>query len=369
MSGRNGTPIKRESPNGKQEAIDRKRSLRHDDSGADKPQFLKSISLMTWCIDWQTDFYAQRVQGILNIIREKEPDIIFLQGIKKKGEEDAEAMIRHQLERDYHVQVGSNESATTKTSWLVTLIKRSVSPQTPEMAASCGLQSGQYRRTLFQMRIRIDGHNFRFINVHMDCSDQDKMLSPKKQGIRVDQIKQMMQTARDEAATGVVIFGGNLNIRDNEERPQFFPDEDDQAIIQQADAWECAEAFATGGKEEHRWTWDTRVNDIFGKKRYPKEERDGFRFDRIYSLDSHKLEVSTEWFELLGKQKLLVRRVMQHEGQDVVAIPPANATGGDGAGAGHGTDWAETFLSDHFGIFTTFRVVDKSTNKGSEPEN
>ena len=89
-------------------------------------------------------------------------------------------------------------------------------------------------------------------------------------GVRKDQFKQCMKKIEEKMGpNNLVIFGGDLNIRDSEIGPI------NPAI---KDAW-----IAAGSKKDKQYTWDNKLNS---NKGLPPNVR--CRFDRIYFNGPYK---------------------------------------------------------------------------------
>ena len=231
------------------------------------------------------------------------PDVIMLQGIKAEMEEE----VTNTLAQWYHISSGRKD-ATKKTSWLLTLLRRSLATKLDELSSSPH-KASHNRPDMLVARAKIAGHQFSFINVHMDCGSD-----PEDVKVRQQQVIEFTKLADKEAESGVVIGGGNTNVRDRED---FFDDADNLK-----DAW-----LLTGDRDDDNdddgWTWDLFRNDYL-----TMNTPVGHRFDRLFSVDGMGLTVSPDRFERLGTEKVLLR-----PGGDVL-----------------------TFLSDHFGIFAAFEV-------------
>ncbi|KAF4723058.1 Tyrosyl-DNA phosphodiesterase 2, partial [Perkinsus olseni] len=108
---------------------------------------------------------------------------------------------------------------------------------------------------------------------------------------RVEQLKESFTDMRRSVAQNgshLAIFGGDLNIRDEEVRQAL---SDERADI--LDAWE-----ASGRPKESEFTWDMRKNDNLGIKGKPKA-----RFDRVYLTNSKDMKVSPQSFRLTGTER------------------------------------------------------------------
>ncbi|KAF4700286.1 Tyrosyl-DNA phosphodiesterase 2 [Perkinsus olseni] len=108
---------------------------------------------------------------------------------------------------------------------------------------------------------------------------------------RVEQLKESFSDMRRSVAQNgscLAVFGGDLNIRDEEVRQAL---SDERADI--IDVWE-----ASGRAKESEFTWDMRKNDNLGIKGKPKA-----RFDRAYLTNAKDVRISPQSFRLTGTER------------------------------------------------------------------
>ncbi|EER01074.1 conserved hypothetical protein [Perkinsus marinus ATCC 50983] len=98
-----------------------------------------------------------------------------------------------------------------------------------------------------------------------------------------------MRRSVGHSKSHLAIFGGDLNIRDDEVRQALLlPNGSKKVDI--IDAWE-----ASGRPKDSEFTWDMRINDNLGIKGKPKA-----RFDRLYLANSDTMKVFPQGFRLTG---------------------------------------------------------------------
>ena len=88
---------------------------------------------------------------------------------------------------------------------------------------------------------------------------------------------------------GISIFGGDLNVNDEEIKSVGIPN----GII---DVWE-----ACGSPKEHQYTWDTETNDNFQWK-CPDEYQ--VRLDRVYFCLADEEKIKPQGFTLVGTERV-----------------------------------------------------------------
>ena len=102
---------------------------------------------------------------------------------------------------------------------------------------------------------------------------------------RSERINQLRLAFKAMQGSDRVVFGGDLNIRDDE---VVAAEERDHSSI--LDCWEAA-----GFNQQTRWTWDTSKNDNCGMKPGPK-----CRFDRVYVKGGFQVKS----FSLVGQDRI-----------------------------------------------------------------
>ena len=135
-----------------------------------------------------------------------------------------------------------------------------------------------------------------FVTAHLESLRESSSERIRQFGICTD----AADSAISSGAVDVCVFGGDLNIRDNEVPTAF----------RSRDCWTLA-----GKPKNHEFTWDLTLND---NARMPNGAKPKCRFDRIYVIGS---KLSVEEFKLVGTERV--------QGLD-------------------------RFASDHFGILASF---------------
>jgi len=105
---------------------------------------------------------------------------------------------------------------------------------------------------------------------------------------RKRQFNVMLKVMASEDPEKFVIFGGDLNIRDQEVDEVGVP-------WRIGDIWE-----ACGHDPSTRYTWDTSVNDNLGM-----EWKSKLRFDRVYFRNDLHVTLKPVSFTLVGKERLV----------------------------------------------------------------
>ena len=142
-------------------------------------------------------------------------------------------------------------------------------------------------RHLLQLPVQILGVEFDVMTTHLETTAKE----------RDERIRQLSEVfGMIENSNRMSIFGGDLNLRDEEVIRDDVPDD-------AVDLWE-----ACGRKKEHQYTWDATVNDNLGighddtiVQQPPSALQ--FRFDRIY-LNPDNGALRPKSFELVGKDRL-----------------------------------------------------------------
>ncbi|KAF4663297.1 Tyrosyl-DNA phosphodiesterase 2 [Perkinsus chesapeaki] len=129
------------------------------------------------------------------------------------------------------------------------------------------------------------------INLHVATAHLESTKSFGK--ARIEQLKESFADLRRSVAengASLAIFGGDLNIRDNEVREALQVGSGEVDI---KDSWE-----ACGRPKDAEFTWDMRRNDNLGLKGKPKA-----RFDRLYFAHCEELKICPMSFKLVGTER------------------------------------------------------------------
>lgn len=136
-------------------------------------------------------------------------------------------------------------------------------------------------RNLLITRCRIDNIKLVVCNTH-----SESMAAYASQ--RMAQLKICFERCLTFAPEWNVIFGGDLNARDNEVRGK--------VPSNMCDVW-----IKCGSNSSSKYTWDLALNT---NKRMPNKQQPRCRFDRIYYRESVPVSVRPEFFGITGLEKV-----------------------------------------------------------------
>ncbi|XP_052249406.1 tyrosyl-DNA phosphodiesterase 2-like isoform X2 [Dreissena polymorpha] len=252
------------------------------------------IRVLSWNIDGlDKDSLRSRTQAVCETIKREDPHVVFLQEVVVETQE-----IIQELCPLYHMIPGNEEAY-----FAAILVK--IGDVQVEETKILPFPNTVMLRNLISLKCIVKGEKFVMMTSHLEST---KEYSKERQ----EQLKQCFKYigARDKGYT--VIFGGDLNLRDNEiDAIGGLPEN----IY---DIWEI-----TGKRPEAKFTWDLMRNDNL---RMPNRFKPRCRFDRLYIRHSEQKEVKAEYFELCGLERL--RNVQR-------------------------------FCSDHWGLLAHFNILSK----------
>ena len=104
---------------------------------------------------------------------------------------------------------------------------------------------------------------------------------------QLNEVFAQMSALREKGA--ICIFGGDLNVRDDEVKSVGIPN----GII---DVWE-----ACGSPEAHRYTWDSKTNDNFP---WDSPDEPQVRLDRLYLCPADEEKIKAQGFTLIGTERI-----------------------------------------------------------------
>ncbi|KAL3982813.1 Endonuclease/Exonuclease/phosphatase family protein [Acanthocheilonema viteae] len=210
-----------------------------------KPDDNFSLTIMSWNIDGlDENNLAIRFTAVCYIISKVSADVVFLQEMTP----DLVPQIRKNLSGEYSILVATPNLPYFTVVLLKPFIKLISHKAVPYGRSGMG-------RSMQLVETSLHGHKVMLLNTHLESMKEHS-------DIRMTQIQECFEqlTEWDDGET-VIVFGGDLNARNNEigELPPGFED-----------AW-----IAAGSKTKFKFTWDTLLNDnkTAGKARC--------RFDRI----------------------------------------------------------------------------------------
>uniref|UniRef100_A0A914Y4C6 Endonuclease/exonuclease/phosphatase domain-containing protein n=1 Tax=Panagrolaimus superbus TaxID=310955 RepID=A0A914Y4C6_9BILA len=233
-------------------------------------KFPDDITLVTYNVDGlDTGNLRTRFQGVVHIIAKINPEIILLQEVVDEHMD----VINEVIAPMYHVITPLNKGMPYFT---VTLVSKNISSRTLECKPFANTSMG---RTMSVF----EGYwqKLRLVVIHSHLESMREHAQARK--AQFSECMKRMEANLDPDT--LVIFAGDLNIRDSE-LPMIHP--------QIKDAW-----IAAGSDKETRYTWDNMKNS---NKGLPNNVR--YRFDRVYFNGPFK-KVD---FSLAGTQQ--IRKIM-----------------------------------------------------------
>lgn len=244
------------------------------ESSGDKPRRMRVLS---WNIDGlDTSSLLMRAKGVCVEIERENPDVIFLQEVVS----DSIAIIESKLINYKFVQAGGDGY------FVAMLLKNS----TVTYEDHCIESYGQSRmgRNLLMVKCQFRGVPVLLMTSHLESMKNYAAERQRQLKICFDNMKSPPDPNR------VVIFGGDLNLRDTE-----------LANIggipaDTVDLWEAA-----GKRKEAQFTWDMSLND--NKEMPPGAKfKCRCRFDRLYLRQppSAPPKFKPVYFELAGIERL-----------------------------------------------------------------
>uniref|UniRef100_A0AC34FG56 Endonuclease/exonuclease/phosphatase domain-containing protein n=1 Tax=Panagrolaimus sp. ES5 TaxID=591445 RepID=A0AC34FG56_9BILA len=233
-------------------------------------KFPDDITLVTYNVDGlDTGNLRTRFQGVVHIIAKINPEIILLQEVVDEHME----VINEVIAPMYHVITPLNKGMPYYT---VTLVSKNILSRTMECKPFTNTSMGR-TMTVFEGYWQ----KLRLVVIHSHLESMREHAQARK--AQFSECMKKMESNLD--AETLVIFAGDLNIRDSE-LPMIHP--------QIKDAW-----IAAGRDKATQYTWDNMKNS---NKGLPNNVR--YRFDRVYFNGPYK-KID---FTLAGTQQ--IRKVM-----------------------------------------------------------
>lgn len=225
-----------------------------------------SVTVLSWNVDGlDRSNLKSRFTAVCYIISTVSADVVFLQELAPELVGD----LRANLGGEYSILL-TTPSQPYFTGVLlkpnVELIKHSCVP----------FENSGMGRSMELVEASVGNVKLRLLNTHLESMKEHS-------DIRKAQLKDCFDQLREwDDGEAVIIFGGDLNIRDDEVK---------DVPIGFADAW-----VAAGSKPKYRFTWDTRLND--------NKSAGGARcrFDRIFFKTNGKF--SSVDFSLEGQNRI-----------------------------------------------------------------
>ncbi|XP_054156097.1 tyrosyl-DNA phosphodiesterase 2-like [Oppia nitens] len=239
---------------------------------------IKDLRFICWNIDGIDEKNLRlRTEAVCKFIRNEKAFIVFLQEVNQT----AESILRQQLP-DYELLTGDSQIVDYYTATLIH--KKSIKLDTNEIIPFHDSMMG---RNLLKTKISIGNKSVYLLNTHLESTKDFA-------DIRVQQLRRVFKLMTELDQQSTVIFGGDLNLRDNEVAKCGIPHK-------VYDVW-----IKTGARKELEYTWDMTRNDnlqFMGAKYKPR-----LRFDRIYvrpsTVAAAAPEVEAIRFGLIGLERL-----------------------------------------------------------------
>ncbi|XP_054925057.1 tyrosyl-DNA phosphodiesterase 2-like [Dermacentor andersoni] len=249
-------------------------------SGSDRPKTVDgtpgtpvSLKFITWDTNGlDRSNLRPRSEAVCSIIRDADPDVVFLQGVVF----ETYAIIWPAFRKDYRCVRGHYWSNFT-----FTMLKKATTEfKTCHIRQ---LKHGRVLREVATIEASFAGLPITLINAALE-SDHDKSKLRKKQ------LSNCFKKCLRHPANRTVIFGGNLGLRGHElsdvgGRPRSL-----------VDVWEHC-----GRWREVRYTWDMVVND---NNSFDFSKKPQYRPDRVYLKASKPATMMPVSFDLIGMERL-----------------------------------------------------------------
>lgn len=252
------------------------------------------IRLLSWNIDGLDRRNLQsRTLGVCDTINKEDPDVVFLQEVVP----DSAEIIQEKCPL-YHMIPGNDEG------YFVAVMLKTGSTQVEETKI-LPFPNTVMMRNLLTVKCTVKGEKVFLMTTHLESTKNYSKA-------RKEQLGQCFTYIQKREKERTVVFGGDLNLRDNEiTEIGGIP----ESLF---DIWEV-----TGKRPEAKFTWDTQRNDNleWGARYKPK-----CRFDRLYIRHSEPSTLKPEYFELIGLERLKS---------------------------------CQRFCSDHWGLLTHFNILSK----------
>ncbi|KAK3925650.1 Tyrosyl-DNA phosphodiesterase 2 [Frankliniella fusca] len=262
------------------------------------------MTFITWNIDGLNPHnLKKRTKAVCVIIFQNSPDVVFLQEVKP----ETFSYIENKLPEYKCIASGDGDYFTA------TLLRRfTIYYDSHRIVA---FPSSSMGRNLLITEAHIGQLKLTLLNTHLE-STADFAAE------RVNQLQKSFKELTDTPKNRVVIFGGDLNLRDKE---LVLGGGLPNGVV---DLWE-----AGGSRPECRYTWDmTRNTNTELSGRFKPR----CRFDRVYLRQSIPQAVKPKYFGLIGLQKVV------------------------------GT---QSYPSDHWGIMVHFDILDQDNIVSSSGKN
>ena len=230
------------------------------------------ITLLTWNLDGlDTVSLITRTRSAIAVIKEEDPDIVFLQEVVAQSWN----VIQQELRTHYETLPACKHSQYYTA---VLLKKGSVLLDNYEVKP---FHSSMMMRRLQIVHINVKGMDFKLLNTHLESTAAHSVE-------RIRQFKLCIEELASSTRELNVIFAGDLNLGAKDLNGLTLPND----VV---DMWE-----ATGSKPEKKYTWDMKYNDnkVMSRGGTPR-----CRFDRVFFRSAENKQVSPSEFHLRGMER------------------------------------------------------------------
>lgn len=254
--------------------------------------------LLTWNVDGlDSNFLGSRTRAVIQTIKVTRSDVVFLQEVVDSSFE----LLGKYLSDEFHIICPEPPRADLEgPSYFCTMLlskrKFGSGPENIQLK-TFWFPGSQMGRHLLMASCRLSGYKrpLYFLTSHLESCRE----SSEEREKQLKQCYVQMQRAVSDFGAGVVVFGGDLNLRDRE--AQKVMTQTDKEGLHPCDAWEVL-----GSAPETRYTWDLQKND---NKVIPSPYPIRMRLDRVYFhthpglLDSHENWKPTS-LQLIGQWRI-----------------------------------------------------------------
>lgn len=232
------------------------------------------LKVISWNIDGlDSKNFNTRVKAVCTILFSEKPDIVFLQEVIAEGF----SIIDRCLSEEYLLVSGQNANSLAPYFTIAMLRKNRVRCEKQTVEPFPTTKMG---RTLLVVEAAAGEYPLTLITAHLESTKEH-------QRERKKQLNTALQTAADVPSSRTVIFGGDLNCRNQE------IDDIGGVPDRLVDIWsEC------GAKKFTEYTWDMVKNDNLTFPNFKPR----CRFDRLYLNKDSPFEASD--FMLVGMQRI-----------------------------------------------------------------
>lgn len=226
----------------------------------------------------------ERARAVCSFIKAKLPHAVFLQEVV--GETWAEIVKTLSATYDCY----SSDSAI---GYYVAILVHKTAVKTAGSIQCLEFPSSKMGRQLLQLQVRFAGADILLMTSHLESTKDPACSQARKKQLTI--AFDIMKEACAKSPSLSCLFGGDLNLRDNEVRSGGMP----PGMV---DVWE-----ACGSPPDQRYTWDIKTNDNLDWQ-FP--QKPSCRFDRLYLMPEKGVGLRVpraeerERFVLVGKARL-----------------------------------------------------------------